>query len=148
MPHATIDGVKINYNEAGEGEPLLLIMGYGMPGDAWLGSLPFLHGFRAIYFDNRGTGRSDKPAGPYTVVQMADDAAGLLDHLGIGSAHVYGVSMGGMIAQELALRHPGKVRSLVLGCTLCGGEQSRMAEPEIIEQLVDVVSRMGNGDHA
>ena len=89
MPDATIDGVKIHYSEAGEGEPLLLIMGYGMPGEAWLGSLPFLGGFRAIYYDNRGTGRSDKPAGPYTVVQMADDAAGLLDHLGITRAHVY-----------------------------------------------------------
>src|SRR5213593_5191169 len=81
MPDTTIDGVKIHYDEAGQGEPLLLIMGYGMPGDAWLGSLPFLNGFRSIYYDNRGTGRSDKPAGPYTIVQMADDAAGLLDHL-------------------------------------------------------------------
>jgi len=148
MPDATIDGVKIHYSEAGEGDPLLLIMGYGMPGDAWLGSLPFLDGFRSIFYDNRGTGLSDRPAGPYTIVQMADDAAALLDHLGIARAHVYGVSMGGMIAQELALRHPAKVRSLVLGCTLCGGEHSTMADPEIIERLIDVVSSMGNGDHA
>ena len=148
MPDATIDGVNIHYTEAGGGEPLLLIMGYGMPGEAWLGSLPFLGGFRAIYYDNRGTGRSDRPAGPYTIVQMADDAAGLLDHLGIPRAHVYGVSMGGMIAQELVLRHPTKVRSLVLGCTLCGGEQSRMPDPEIVEKLVDVVASMGNGDPA
>src|SRR5205823_3094975 len=122
MPDATIDGVKIHYSEAGEGEPLLLIMGYGMPGEAWLGSLPFLGGFRAIYYDNRGTGQSDRPGGPYTIVQMADDAAGLLDRLGIDDAHVYGVSMGGMIAQELALRHPEKVRSVGLGRTKCGGE--------------------------
>jgi len=148
MPDTTIDGVKIHYNEAGEGEPLLLIMGYGMPGNAWLGSLPFLSGFRSIYYDNRGTGLSDKPAGPYTIVQMADDAAGLLDHLGIARARVYGVSMGGMIAQELALRHPTKVRSMVLGCTLCGGEHSTMADPKIIETLVDVVKNMGNGDSA
>jgi pimeloyl-ACP methyl ester carboxylesterase len=148
MPVTTIDGVTIHYNETGEGEPLLLIMGYGMPGDAWLGSLPFLHGFRCIYYDNRGTGRSDKPAGPYTIVQMADDAAGLLDHLGIARAHVYGVSMGGMIAQELVLRHPTKVRSLVLGCTLCGGEHSVMGDPQIIETLVDVVGTMGTGDPA
>ena len=148
MPGATIDGVNIHYDEAGEGDPLLLIMGYGMPGDAWLGSIPFLHGFRAIYYDNRGTGRSDKPGGPYTIDRMAEDAAGLLDHLGIARAHVYGVSMGGMIAQELALRHPTKVRSLVLGCTFCGGEQSRMPDPQIIEELVDVVCSMGNGDPA
>ena len=143
MPEATIDGVKIRYEETGDGDPLLLIMGYGMPGDAWLGSIPFLDGFRAIYFDNRGTGRSDKPDGPYTIDRMAEDAAGLLDHLGIARAHVYGVSMGGMIAQELALRHPKKIRSLVLGCTLCGGEHSTMAEPQIIEELVAVVGTMG-----
>ena len=74
MPYATIDGVRINYTEAGEGDPLLLIMGFGMPGEAWLGSLPFLGSFRAIYFDNRGTGQSDKPGGPYTIARMADNS--------------------------------------------------------------------------
>src|SRR5213080_5282891 len=148
MPDAIINGVRIHYNEAGEGEPLLLIMGYGMPGEAWLGSLPFLGGFRAIYYDNRGTGLSDRPGGPYTIVQMADDAAGLLDRLGIDDAHVYGVSMGGMIAQELALRHPEKVRSLVLGCTMCGGEHSTMCEPEILEELIAVSGGMGTMDRA
>jgi pimeloyl-ACP methyl ester carboxylesterase len=126
----------------------LLIMGYGMPGDAWLGSIPFMSGFRAIYYDNRGTGQSDKPDGAYTIVQMADDAAGLLKHLGIARAHVYGVSMGGMIAQELALRSPALVRSLALGCTMCGGEHSTMADPKVIEQLIDVVKGMGTMDPA
>jgi pimeloyl-ACP methyl ester carboxylesterase len=119
-----------------------------MPGEAWLGSLPFLDGFRAIYFDNRGTGQSDRPAGPYTIERMADDAAGVLDHLGIGRAHVYGISMGGMIAQELALRHPEKIRSLVLGCTMCGGPQAKMPTPEIIDALVEVVSNIGKPDPA
>ena len=146
MADATINGIKIHYNVSGDGDPLLLIMGYGMPGDAWLGSLPFMQGFRAIYYDNRGTGQSDKPEGPYTIVQMADDGAGLLDALGIERAHIYGVSMGGMIAQELALRHPQKVHTLVLGCTMCGGEHSKMAEFPVIEELIDVVGSMGKGD--
>ncbi len=148
MTDATIAGIKIHYTAQGEGDPLLLIMGFGMPGDAWLGSLPFLQGFHTVYFDNRGTGLSDKPDGPYTVQQMADDAAGLLDHLGFGRVHVYGVSMGGMIAQELALRHPTRIRSLVLGCTMCGGEHSTMADPAVIDELIGVVSTMGQGDPA
>jgi pimeloyl-ACP methyl ester carboxylesterase len=146
MPDAKIGDVRIHYTETGEGAPLLLIMGYGMPGEAWLGSLPFLQGFRAIYYDNRGTGRSEKPAGPYTIAQMADDAAALLDHLHIERAHVYGVSMGGMIAQELALRHPAKIRSLVLGCTMCGGEHAKVADWDVLEVLFEVIKGMGTMD--
>jgi 3-oxoadipate enol-lactonase len=148
MSYANVDGIRIHYDQSGEGDPLLLIMGYGMPGDAWLGSLPFLQGFRAIYYDNRGTGHSDKPEGPYTITQMAEDAAALLDHLGVARAHVYGVSMGGMIAQELALRHPQKIRALVLGCTMCGGEQAKIADPAVIEELIDVMRNMGKPDPA
>ena len=143
MPDAAVETIRIHYNEVGVGDPLLLIMGYGMPGDAWLGSLPYLQGFRAIYYDNRGTGQSSKPAGPYTIVQMADDGAGLLDRLGIERAHVYGVSMGGMIAQELVLRHPHKVRSLVLGCTLCGGEHATFGEQAVLDELFAVIEGMG-----
>ncbi|MFN8626265.1 MAG: alpha/beta fold hydrolase [Candidatus Binatia bacterium] len=146
MPEARIGGIGIHYSEVGEGEPLLLIMGFGMPGDAWLASLPFLQGFRAIYFDNRGTGRSEAPDGPYTIAQMAGDAAGILDHLRIDRAHVYGISMGGMIAQELALRHPRQVRSLVLGCTTCGGEHSTVGEPEVIATLFDAIQGMATTD--
>jgi pimeloyl-ACP methyl ester carboxylesterase len=148
MPDVTLNGCAIHYTENGQGDPLLLIMGFGMPGEAWLGSLPFLDGFRSVYFDNRGTGQSGRPEGPYTITQMADDAAGLIDHLGMAPAHVYGISMGGMIAQELALRHPAKVRSLVLGCTMCGGTQAKMPEPEMIELLVEVMSNMGKPDPA
>ncbi len=143
MPEAKVDNVRIHYSEVGEGAPLLLIMGYGMPGDAWVGALPFLQGFRAVYYDNRGTGQSDKPAGPYFITQMADDAAGLLEHLRLERAHVYGVSMGGMIAQELALRHPAKVRSLVLGCTLCGGEHAKLGEEAVLDTLFQTIKNMG-----
>ena len=81
MPDTMIDGIQIHYNETGEGEPLLLIMGYGMPGDAWLGSLPFLNGFHSIYYDNRGTGRSDKPAGR-SPRRSRRRAGGAQDHAG------------------------------------------------------------------
>ena len=148
MPEAAINGVQLHYEVVGDGEPLLLIMGFGMPGDAWLGSLPFMEGFRSIYYDNRGTGRSSAPDGSYTIEQMAADAAGLLDHLHIDRAAVYGISMGGMIAQELALRQTGRVRALVLGCTMCGGEHAKMAAPEVIETLLDVVQNMGKPDAA
>jgi pimeloyl-ACP methyl ester carboxylesterase len=118
MPRATVGDVELYYEEHGSGDPLLLIMGLGADANGWMLQTPeFAKHYRTIVFDNRGVGRSAKPAGPYTIPQMADDAVALLDHLGIERTHVCGVSMGGMISQELALRHPKRLRSLVLGCT-------------------------------
>ena len=136
MPKIQAGSIQINYDIFGEGEPLLLIMGFGMPGAAWLPSLPLLGSFKCIYFDNRGTGLSDKPEGPYTVEQMADDASNLLKALKIPKAKVFGVSMGGMIAQELVLRHPEQVERVVLGCTTPGGPNAKMASPEVIQTLM------------
>jgi len=118
MSTATIGSLDLYYEEHGAGEPLLLIMGLAADSTAWMFQIPeFAAKYRTIVFDNRGVGRSSKPAGPYTIHEMADDAAGLLDVLHVPRAHVVGVSMGGMIAQELALRHPERVHGLVLACT-------------------------------
>ena len=118
MSIAKVGANELFYEAHGEGDPLLLIMGLAADSTAWLFQVPELaRHYRTIVFDNRGVGRSSKPRGPYTIHEMADDAAGLLDVVGIERAHVVGVSMGGMIAQELTLRHPKRVRGLVLGCT-------------------------------
>jgi 3-oxoadipate enol-lactonase len=118
MSTAKIGDVDLYYEEQGSGDPLLLIMGLAADSTAWLFQVPaFAEHYRTITFDNRGVGRSAKPSGPYTITAMAKDAIGLLDMLRIERAHVVGVSMGGMIAQELALHHPERVRGLVLACT-------------------------------
>ncbi len=144
MPKIKAGNINLNYDTFGDGEPLLLIMGFGMPGIAWLPSLPMLAGFKCIYFDNRGTGMSDKPEGVYTIEQMADDASNLLSSLNIRSAKVFGVSMGGMIAQELTLRHPEKVAKVVLGCTTAGGPEAKMASPEVAMKLVEGTKLMAS----
>jgi pimeloyl-ACP methyl ester carboxylesterase len=118
MPKVQANGIELHYVEAGEGDPLLLIMGFGGDHLAWAFQVPaFSASYRVISFDNRGAGRSSVPDAPYTTRLMAADAVGLLDALGIERAHVLGVSMGGMIAQEVALNHPDRVRSLQLHCT-------------------------------
>jgi pimeloyl-ACP methyl ester carboxylesterase len=131
MPYTDAPGFRMYYEEHGGGFPLLLINGLGSDHLEWLHQLPaFEARFRVVVFDNRGTGMTDVPPGPYSTAQMADDAASLLRALGIPQAHVLGVSLGGMIAQELALRHPDLVDGLVLGCTGPGGELSVRPSPE------------------
>jgi len=119
---AAADGADLYYESTGSGEPVLLVMGLGMAATGWWRTVEVLaKRFRVIAFDNRGSGRSDVPKGPYTIAQLAADAAAVLDAAGEESAHVYGLSMGGMIAQELALSEPQRVRSLVLGASTPGG---------------------------
>src|SRR4029434_10952353 len=107
MPKVKVNGVELHYVESGSGDPLLMIMGFGGDHQAWAFQVPALaEGYRVITFDNRGAGQSEGPDVAYSTAMMADDAVGLLDVLRIERAHVLGVSMGGMIAQELALNHP------------------------------------------
>ena len=130
MPIARNGDVGFHYERTGTGPPVLLVMGLGMTATGWWRTVPVLADrFEVIAFDNRGVGRSDRPEGPYAADDMADDAAAVLDAAGHESAHVYGISLGGMIAQIVALRHPRRVRSLVLGATTPGGEHGVPADP-------------------
>jgi pimeloyl-ACP methyl ester carboxylesterase len=118
MPYANVNGIKIHYEVRGEGPPVVLIGGLGSQISSWATQvLLYSKYFKVIAFDNRGAGLSDKPDYPYTIEDMADDTAGLLDFLGIQSASIVGKSMGGMIAQWLGIKYPKRVDKLVLGCT-------------------------------
>lgn len=130
-------GARIYWDEQGNGDPVLLVMGLGVTAHMWHRTRPLLaKQFRTIAFDNRGVGRSDLPAGPYPIPLMASDAAAVLDAAGVRSAHIVGVSMGGMIAQEFALQYPGRLQSLILGCTAAGGPTAIRAEEDARRMLM------------
>jgi len=140
-------GAKIYWDEQGSGDPILLIMGLGYPSYLWHRTRPTLkERYRTIALDNRGSGQSDAPAGPYSIALMASDAAAALDAAGVERAHVFGLSMGGMIAQEFALQYPARVRSLILGCTAPGGPNAVRAEKRVTEILMGI--GLGPEEHA
>jgi 3-oxoadipate enol-lactonase len=129
--------VNLEYYVEGSGPPLLMIMGFGGSAGSW--GQPFLDElqkhFTTIRFSNRGTGDSDKVSQPFTIRTMADDAIHVLDELKIERPHVLGISMGGMIAQELVLNYPQRVNGLVLGCTTVGTVKGIQAAPETMAKL-------------
>ena len=129
-------GAKIYWDEQGKGDPVLLIMGLGYPSYLWHRMRPVLNErYHTIALDNRGSGQSDAPSSPYSIAQMASDAFAVLDAAGAEKAHVFGLSMGGMITQEFALQYPARVRSLILGCTAPGGPNAIRAEKQVTEIL-------------
>jgi pimeloyl-ACP methyl ester carboxylesterase len=125
MSTAVVEGVSLAYDVEGSGEPLLMIQGLGYGRTGW-GPVPALlsQRYTVVTFDNRGFGGSDVTPGPYTTSQLARDALGLLDEAEVDRAHVLGISLGGMIAQELVLAAPARVRKLVLCSTTAGGPQA------------------------
>jgi pimeloyl-ACP methyl ester carboxylesterase len=137
-----VGDIELSYERSGSGPPLLAIM--GMSGTALHWGEPFLaelrESFDVIVYDHRGVGESSHLDGELRIAQLAEDAHGLLAALGIDAAHVLGISMGGMVAQELALAHPESVLTLTLGCTYCGGEGSAHAAPEVIQRLFEAMS--------
>jgi 3-oxoadipate enol-lactonase len=123
MPSLNAGGVELFYRDDGAGQPVLFIQGLGVDHRGW-GAVtrPLAKRFRCISFDNRDVGRSSTVDAPYDVLDMADDALGLLDAMGIAQADIVGTSMGGVIAQEMAIRHPERVRKLVLVTTYTSGD--------------------------
>lgn len=137
MPMAHVNDIDLYYEIHGEGPNLALIQGLGYDHLMWYRQVPaFAPHFRTLIYDNRGVGQSAKPPGPYNHVQNADDLAGLLDHLGWERTHVLGVSMGGFIAQEFALKYPHRLNRLVLVVTGFGGPNMVPVPAEAVAVLL------------
>src|SRR5258705_7757310 len=148
MPFARNGTVKLHWESSGEGPAVLLVAGQGMTVAGWWATTPVLaRSFRVIAFDNRDTGDSSRVPWPYTVAQMARDAVAVLDAAGERRAHVYGISLGSLVAQEVALRYPDRVQALVLGASSAGGFAAYKPSPSSLAQTFLVrAGAMGPGE--
>jgi pimeloyl-ACP methyl ester carboxylesterase len=136
MPKANVGDIELFYQVQGDGFPLLMIQGYSGGHNAWFfQTRAFKKHYQVIVFDNRGIGKTQRSPAPYTVKTLADDAVGLLNHLGIDKAHILGMSLGGMVAQELAINYPEKVEKLVLVCTTTGDDEITNVHPDMLKAL-------------
>ena len=136
MPQANVNGVEIYYEVHGQGEPLILIMGHGAGHSGWrFHARAFKSHYRVITFDNRGIGKTGGRGDHYTIQTIADNTASLMDHLGIDKAHVLGASLGGMIAQEIAINYPQRVMKLILVSTTPGGWEVSETHPEVLRVM-------------
>ena len=144
MPKVKVDDIQIYYEVKGEGFPLVMIMGLGRNLESWDPRLVegLSKNFKLLMFDNRGAGRTDTSNREYTIRLFADDTAGLMNTLGISKAHILGISMGGMIAQELVLNYPEKVSKLVLCSTYSGGSKAVQPSQKVSEMLTVDASTM------
>jgi 3-oxoadipate enol-lactonase len=142
MPLAKTGQIELSYERAGDGPPLLLIMGMSGTKHHWGDRVleELRRDFDTIVYDHRDAGDSTKTGAPFAIADLAEDAAGLLKALDLDSAHVMGISMGGMVAQELTLAHPERIRSLTLGCTYCGGEGSSLTSEDVLRRLAEGMS--------
>jgi pimeloyl-ACP methyl ester carboxylesterase len=150
VPHAEVNGQRLYYEVHGEGDPLVIVM--GLSGDllAWARQIPeFAQSYQVIAVENRDVGRSSYADGPYEIADMADDTLAVVDEVGVGDFHLLGVSMGGAISQQIALKAPDRVRTLTLGVTwggsgrymqersrLLGDQYRRMSHEEQVEFLM------------
>ncbi len=124
MAYRDINGCNYYYDIVGQGEPLVMIRGLGSNSDHWYPQLPFLSNhYRVLVFDNRGIARTSDMEGPYSIRGMAEDTVGLMDAVGFEKAHILSLSMGGMVAQEIAINYPQRVKGLILCVTHCGGRK-------------------------
>ena len=142
MPSAHVNGTDLHYELRGSGAPLLLIQGMSGTHASW--GEPFLvaleaAGFQTLRYDHRGIGHSAPWRTPFTLRELSDDALGLLDAVGWERPHVLGISMGGMVAQELALAHPERLATLTLGCTYAGGPASSLTDPADLQALSEAM---------